>query len=47
MASFRKAEMEVIRIDVLWMDFQVKGNKISCRLGREFDIIYVIINFFC
>ena len=38
--------MEVIRIDVLWMDFQIKGNKIFCKLGREFDIIYVIINFF-
>ena len=46
MASFREAAMEVIRIDVLWMDFQIKGNKIFCKLGREFDIIYVIINFF-
>lgn len=38
--------MEVIRIDVLWRYFQVKGNKIYCTLGIEFDIIYVVINFF-
>ena len=46
MASFREAAMEVTRFDVLWMYFQVKGNKICCRLGTEFDVIYVIINFF-
>ena len=45
-ASFREAAMEVTRFDVLWMYFQVKGNKICCRLGTEFDVIYVIINFF-
>ena len=44
-ASFREAAMEVIRINVLWMYFQVKGNKIYCTLGIEFDIIYVVINF--
>lgn len=46
LASFREAAMEVIRIDVLWRYFQVKGNKIYCTLGIEFDIIYVVINFF-
>ena len=45
-ASFREAAMEVLRIDVLWMYFQVKGNKIYCTLGIKFDIIYVVIIFF-
>lgn len=45
MASFRKAAVEVVRIDVLWMYFQVGGNRNGCRSKTEF-IVYVIINFF-